>query len=102
MGEIAEKHSSQIVITDDNPRNEGGDEIVQHILSGIRWKENIKIIRDRAKAISYAISQAKAGDVVLVAGKGHETYQDIAGIRNIFSDAKQVRVALQEREGKGR
>ena len=102
MGEIAEKHSSQIVITDDNPRNEGGDEIVQHILSGVRWKENIKIIRDRAKAISYAISQAKAGDVVLVAGKGHETYQDIAGIRNIFSDAKQVRVALQEREAKGR
>ena len=100
MGEIAEKHSDQLVITDDNPRNEKGDEIVRHILSGVGQRNNINIIRDRAEAISFAISNAKAGDVVLIAGKGHETYQDIAGVRNIFSDAKQVRIALQEREKK--
>ena len=58
------------------------------------------MVRDRAAAISHAITSAKHGDVVLVAGKGHETYQDIAGIRNIFSDAKQVRLALQERDKK--
>ena len=100
MGEIAETHANQLIITDDNPRNERGDEIVQHILSGINNPEAVNVVRDRAEAISFAIKNANAGDVVLVAGKGHETYQDIAGTRNIFSDTKQVRLALQERESK--
>lgn len=100
MGEIAEKFSDQLVITDDNPRNEEGDEIVEHILSGVNEPGKVAVVRDRAAAISHAITSAKHGDVVLVAGKGHETYQDIAGIRNIFSDAKQVRLALQERDKK--
>jgi len=100
MGEIAEKFSDKLVITDDNPRNEEGDEIVEHILSGVNEPDKVAVVRDRAAAISHAIANANSGDVVLVAGKGHETYQDIAGTRNIFSDAKQVRLALQERDKK--
>ena len=57
----------------------------------------VKVIRDRAEAIDYAIQNAKPGDLVLVAGKGHETYQDIGDNKKIFSDANQVRLALQNR-----
>ncbi len=97
MGEIAESHADQLIITDDNPRNEQGDEIVQHILSGINNQAAVTVMRDRAEAISFAISSAKPGDVVLIAGKGHEAYQDVAGSKLKFSDANQVRLALQAR-----
>lgn len=97
MGEIAESLASNLIITDDNPRKEQGDRIAQHILSGIECPEKVKVIRDRAEAIDFAISNAAAGDIVLVAGKGHETYQDVGDVRTIFSDASQVRLALQRR-----
>ncbi|MEX0963622.1 MAG: UDP-N-acetylmuramoyl-L-alanyl-D-glutamate--2,6-diaminopimelate ligase [Pseudohongiellaceae bacterium] len=100
MGEIAESLADKLIIADDNPRNEEGDEIVQHILNGMKRPDQAIVIRDREKAIAYAISHAQAGDVVLVAGKGHETYQDVGGSRLIFSDANQVRLALQARESK--
>lgn len=100
MGEIAEALADKVIIADDNPRNEEGDEIVQHILSGMNRPENAMIQRDREKAIAYAVKNAEPGDVVLVAGKGHETYQDVGGSRLIFSDANQVRLALQAREKK--
>ncbi len=102
MGEIAEAYADRLIISDDNPRREQGDEIVQHILSGIRTPSAAMVIRDRAAAIEYAIANAGPGDVVLVAGKGHETYQDIDGNRMLFSDAKQVRLALQNRAGASR
>ncbi len=98
MGEIAENFADKLIITDDNPRNEEGDEIVQHILSGMTRPDAVTVLRDRAKAIAYAIESAESGDVVLVAGKGHETYQDIGGNKLIFSDANQVRLALQLRD----
>lgn len=98
MGEIAETFADRLIIADDNPRNEEGDDIVQHILSGMKKPEKVVIERDREKAIAYAIANAEPGDVVLVAGKGHETYQDVGGSRLIFSDANQVRLALQTRE----
>lgn len=100
MGEIAETLADKLVIADDNPRNEEGDEIVQHILSGMKKPEAAIVLRDREKAIAYAIENAEPGDVVLVAGKGHETYQDVRGSRLIFSDANHVRLALQAREKK--
>jgi len=102
MGEIAEAYADRLIIADDNPRREQGDAIVQHILSGIRTPAAAMVIRDRADAIEYAIANASAGDVVLVAGKGHETYQDIDGNRQLFSDAKQVRLALKNREESSR
>ena len=100
MGEIAEAFADRLVIADDNPRNEDGDDIVQHILSGMNKPEEAFIERDRRKAIAYAIMNAEPGDVVVIAGKGHETYQDVGGSRLIFSDANQVRLALQAREKK--
>ena len=100
MAEVAEKYADHLVITDDNPRNESADDIVKQILLGLNDPEAIKVDRDRAAAISFAINHAKTGDVVLVAGKGHETYQELGGNRMSFSDVKQVRLALQERDGK--
>lgn len=98
MGEIAESLADRVIIADDNPRKEEGDEIVQHILSGMKRPECAIVERDREKAIAYAIGNAEPGDVVLVAGKGHETYQDVGDNRLIFSDANKVRLALQARE----
>lgn len=105
MGEIAMAYANKLIITDDNPRNENGEEIVRHILSGIEESSDVSVIRDRAQAIQYAIESAGPEDIVLVAGKGHENYQDIGGHRTVFSDANQVRLALQKRteqlRGKG-
>ena len=100
MGEIAEQNADRLIITDDNPRNERGDEIIQHIMSGISNPTDVTVERDRAEAVSFAIENAAAGDVVLVAGKGHETYQESGGERIIFSDANQVRLALKTRKNK--
>ena len=100
MGEIAEAFADKVIIADDNPRNEEGDKIVEHIQSGMKSPEQTVVLRDREKAIAYAIGNAEPGDVVLVAGKGHETYQDVGGSRLIFSDANQVRLSLQARENK--
>lgn len=97
MGEIAEELADALVIADDNPRTEQGDDIIQHILSGIRARERVTVIRDRAAAIDHAIRAAAPGDVILVAGKGHENYQDVGGQRMLFSDAAQVRLALRRR-----
>ena len=97
MGEVAEQHADYLVVTDDNPRNEPGDDIIQHILSGVSESQEVSIIRDRAKAIKFAIKNACAGDVVLIAGKGHETCQDVLGTKNKFNDSVEARLALQER-----
>ncbi|MFT4885898.1 MAG: UDP-N-acetylmuramoyl-L-alanyl-D-glutamate--2,6-diaminopimelate ligase [Pseudohongiellaceae bacterium] len=100
MGEFAECYADHIVICDDNPRKEDGDEIINHIMSGIELRSNVTIERDRAKAISFAVSAAKPGDVVLVAGKGHEAYQEVAGEKMLFSDTNHVRLALAARAEK--
>ncbi|MGI9251480.1 MAG: UDP-N-acetylmuramoyl-L-alanyl-D-glutamate--2,6-diaminopimelate ligase [Pseudohongiellaceae bacterium] len=97
MGEIAERHADHLIITDDNPRTENGDEIVQHILEGIKNPAAVTVKRDRAQAIAFAISNAEPGDVVLLAGKGHETHQDSGGKRRVFNDAEQARLALKQR-----
>ncbi len=98
MGEIAEQHADHLILTDDNPRNEQGDEIIAHISKGITDQSRIRIIRDRGEAIDFAISNARSGDVVLIAGKGHENYQEADGVRQIFSDASRARLALNNRQ----
>jgi UDP-N-acetylmuramoyl-L-alanyl-D-glutamate--2,6-diaminopimelate ligase len=89
------------VLTDDNPRNEDGDAIVSEILEGlIAAKEEsgrLFVQRDRSAAIQHAVQSAELGDIVLVAGKGHETYQEVLGMRRPFSDAAAVRAALAAR-----
>jgi UDP-N-acetylmuramoyl-L-alanyl-D-glutamate--2,6-diaminopimelate ligase len=98
MAEVAESLADHVIVTDDNPRLENADDIVRQIMLGFVRRDAVVIERDRAKAIRLAVGQAGVGDVVLVAGKGHENYQDIGGQRMAFSDASQVRLALQQRK----
>jgi UDP-N-acetylmuramoyl-L-alanyl-D-glutamate--2,6-diaminopimelate ligase len=95
MGAIAESLADQIIVTDDNPRGEDGNRIVEQIVDGLRHPQRAKVERNRAAAISLAIASAQAGDVVLVAGKGHESYQEIAGMRLPFDDLAVARHALE-------
>ena len=97
MGAIAERLADRIVITDDNPRGEDGDAIVADIVTGLTHPERAHIERDRARAIERAIHEAAAGDAVLVAGKGHEDYQIVAGERRRFSDREIAQAALRRR-----
>jgi len=94
MGAAAAAHADVIVLTDDNPRGEDGDRIVDDIRGGIPEKLRVVIERDRGSAIALALAGAGPDDVVLVAGKGHENYQEIQGQRLPFSDAAAVRAAL--------
>ncbi|GDX85004.1 UDP-N-acetylmuramoyl-L-alanyl-D-glutamate--2,6-diaminopimelate ligase [Methylococcaceae bacterium] len=90
MGRVAEQFADSVIITDDNPRFESNEEIVKDILSGF-FNNEANIIHDRANAIRSAIEQATAQDCVLIAGKGHENYQEINGIKFPFNDAECVR-----------
>ncbi len=97
MGEIAARMADQIVLTDDNPRHEASAEIIQQILAGIQQHDTVVVEPDRAEAIAYAITTAQEGDVVLIAGKGHETYQDVSGRRIPFSDVELAERCLEKR-----
>ncbi|HEX5339942.1 MAG TPA: UDP-N-acetylmuramoyl-L-alanyl-D-glutamate--2,6-diaminopimelate ligase [Gammaproteobacteria bacterium] len=95
MGRIAEQHADRVVITDDNPRGEDGDVIVSDILAGIKQRTRVQVQRDRARAVASALHDAAPGDVVLVAGKGHEDYQ-IVGARSLpYSDRDTVAALLR-------
>jgi UDP-N-acetylmuramoyl-L-alanyl-D-glutamate--2,6-diaminopimelate ligase len=97
MGRIAEALADAVIVTDDNPRGENGDAIVAAIVAGLAEPGRATIERDRRKAISLAIGAARAGDIVLIAGKGHEPYQEIAGVRHPFDDLAVARDALGAR-----
>jgi UDP-N-acetylmuramoyl-L-alanyl-D-glutamate--2,6-diaminopimelate ligase len=97
MGAIAERLADAVVVTDDNPRGEDGDAIVAQIVAGMHAPEHATVERDRARAIELAIARARAGDVVLVAGKGHETYQESRGVKRPFDDMQVARAALEAR-----
>ncbi len=86
MGVIAELYADHVVITDDNPRNEDAKSIVNDILKGCKKKEQHDVIHDRKMAISYAIEQAQEGDAILIAGKGHESFQIVRDHKIPFSD----------------
>jgi UDP-N-acetylmuramoyl-L-alanyl-D-glutamate--2,6-diaminopimelate ligase len=94
MGRVAERLADRVVVTDDNPRREDPERIVAEILAGLTAPERARVERDRSRAIDDAVRGARAGDVVLVAGKGHEDYQEVAGVRRPFSDQAVVRAAL--------
>jgi UDP-N-acetylmuramoyl-L-alanyl-D-glutamate--2,6-diaminopimelate ligase len=90
MGLVASEHSDRVIFTSDNPRSEIPSEIIKEIEAGVpvhRIKRCISI-EDRKEAIKTACSIAEQGDIILVAGKGHETYQDIKGIKSDFDDKK--------------
>jgi UDP-N-acetylmuramoyl-L-alanyl-D-glutamate--2,6-diaminopimelate ligase len=94
MGAVAGAHADRVVVTSDNPRSEAPDAIISQILLGLGGVKNVAVEPDRARAIAQTLAQAAAADVVLLAGKGHESYQEIAGQRQPFSDLAQVRSAL--------
>lgn len=93
MGAIAEKHADVAVLTSDNPRSEDPQAIIRDVLAGMDVAR-AHVEADREAAIHWAVGQAKVGDVVLVAGKGHEEYQDIAGVKRPFSDFRVAEEAL--------
>ncbi len=97
MGELAQSLSDHVVVTNDNPRHEEPQEIIAEILTGMSRSHHVVIEPDRRMAIRYAINNAKSDDVVVVAGKGHEEYQQFGDLRLPFSDVAEVRSALQER-----
>ena len=99
MGEVAERRSDRVVITSDNPRGESPLAIIENIVSGLTRPGEATVIEDRAAAIAWAIDRAANEDVVLVAGKGHETYQETGGKRVAFSDLTVARKALAAKGG---
>jgi UDP-N-acetylmuramoyl-L-alanyl-D-glutamate--2,6-diaminopimelate ligase len=97
MAAIAQAGADRVIVTDDNPRGEDGDRIVADIVAGFSHARDVTVERDRAKAIASALHGAGGGDVVLIAGKGHEPYQEVAGVKHPFDDlqvaARQLGVA---------
>jgi UDP-N-acetylmuramoyl-L-alanyl-D-glutamate--2,6-diaminopimelate ligase len=86
MGRITSSLADRIIITSDNPRSEDPDEIIADIISGIEGKSGFIVESDRKKAIESALCEATQGDTILIAGKGHEDYQEINGIKHPFDD----------------
>lgn len=100
MGQVAEQLADQVVVTDDNPRYESAKGIVEQIVAGMeRGKQ--RVIHDRAEAINYAITSAQAGDVILIAGKGHESYQQVNDKKIPFSDSDVVQKMLKQVHAEG-
>jgi UDP-N-acetylmuramyl-tripeptide synthetase len=102
MGAIAMQGADHVVITSDNPRHEDPALIAAHIEAGARQAATGDVLHlitvlDRAQAIDHAVQQAAPGDVVLLAGKGHEDTQDVAGVKRPFLDAAQAQAALAQR-----
>jgi UDP-N-acetylmuramoyl-L-alanyl-D-glutamate--2,6-diaminopimelate ligase len=95
MGDIAERLADIVIVTDDNPRGEDGDVIVSQILAGMKQPQYATVLRDREAAIRTALGMARPGDVVLIAGKGHETYQEGAAGKRAFDDMAVARAALE-------
>lgn len=100
MGEVAERLADVVIVTDDNPRQEDGERIVERILAGMARPDDAIVERQRALAIRAALARAGRDDAVLVAGKGDETVQDMGELRVRFSDRAQVVQALSEWEGR--
>jgi UDP-N-acetylmuramoyl-L-alanyl-D-glutamate--2,6-diaminopimelate ligase len=102
MGRIAEALADRVIVTSDNPRTEGPGGIIEEICAGFSegWREagKISVEADRRAAIRMAIEMAEAGDVVLIAGKGHENYQIIGTTKHHFDDVEEAAAAMAERE----
>jgi UDP-N-acetylmuramoyl-L-alanyl-D-glutamate--2,6-diaminopimelate ligase len=100
MGKIASEMADVVVVTSDNPRFENPLDIITEVLAGISGSERVQVISepDRITAITSAIYMAKHGDIVVLAGKGHESTQEVNGVQTPFSDIDKARDALRRRE----
>ena len=95
MGEVAARLADKVVVTSDNPRTEDPQAIIADILPAVPHPALVEA--DRKAAIGQAVAQAAPQDIVLIAGKGHETYQEIHGVRTHFSDFEVAEQALAQR-----
>lgn len=96
MAAAVERHADWAIVTSDNPRGEAPDAIAAQITAGFSPRMDVAVVDDRAAAIRAALARGAAGGIVLIAGKGHETTQECAGLRVPFDDREQVRRALAE------
>src|SRR3546814_3272938 len=87
----------RVIVTDDDPSGEDGDAIVADIVAGFSKPAAVVVERNRRKVIARAVGEAGADDIVLIAGKGHETYQDVAGVKHPFDDSQVARELLEGR-----
>ncbi|MCS7013435.1 MAG: UDP-N-acetylmuramoyl-L-alanyl-D-glutamate--2,6-diaminopimelate ligase [Chloroherpetonaceae bacterium] len=102
MGRIAEQLADVLILTSDNPRSEDPEKILDDIESGLQHTKPTYRITNRQDAIEYGISLLRQGDVLLVAGKGHETYQEMGGVRYPFDDRAVVEAIFQKEGKRGR
>jgi UDP-N-acetylmuramoyl-L-alanyl-D-glutamate--2,6-diaminopimelate ligase len=97
MTQAAINHADQVILTSDNPRSEAPMQIFADMKAGLILDQHqLQEIHDRRRAIQVAVQQAQAGDIVVIAGKGHENYQEINGVRHWFDDVVEVRLALEQ------
>ena len=97
MGEISSRYADLTIVTSDNPRFEEPEAIIEDILTGVKKADGGSVtIADRKEAIRYAIVNAKEDDVIVLAGKGHEDYQEIRGVKYPMDDRKLVREVVEE------
>jgi UDP-N-acetylmuramoyl-L-alanyl-D-glutamate--2,6-diaminopimelate ligase len=97
MGGIAARLADAVVVTSDNPRSEDPQAIVDQVAAGATGGAPVQVIVDRRAAIAQVLAGADARDVVLVAGKGHEDYQEVRGVKHPFSDVDEAGTALRAR-----
>jgi len=100
MAQEAVKQSDKVIITSDNPRFEEPQDIINDMLAGLDSKQMKKVISivDRKEAIRTACMMAQKGDIILVAGKGHEDYQDVKGVKHHFDDKEIISDIFKEQE----
>jgi UDP-N-acetylmuramoyl-L-alanyl-D-glutamate--2,6-diaminopimelate ligase len=101
MAAAAERYAHQVVLTSDNPRSEDPQKILNDMLAGLQHAARAIVVADRAQAIAHSVQHARVQDVVLVAGKGHEDYQEVSGVKHPFSDVQHAREALLHRVARG-
>ena len=94
MAKVAEKYSSHIIVTSDNPRFEKPEVIIKEIMAGFGQLDNVESIQDRRLAINKAVQSASSGDVVLLAGKGHEASQIVDDVHIAFDDRRVARESM--------
>ena len=95
MTQAALDHADIVVLTTDNPRTENPEQIFADMKQGIKFEDHkVKEIHDRREAIKDVVKNAQSGDIVVIAGKGHENYQEIDGVRHWFDDVVEVQSAI--------
>jgi UDP-N-acetylmuramoyl-L-alanyl-D-glutamate--2,6-diaminopimelate ligase len=101
MAAVAEQNADRVVVTSDNPRSEQPEAIIDQIVRGLSQADRVQVQADRARAIAETVAAAAAQDVILLAGKGHEDYQEIGGVKHPFSDHVHAQQALAARAQRG-